>query len=372
MFKKSLMSAITVLMLMAVIVSGCSSPSETEAPSEPPAEEAPAEEVEEEAVTSEEKETFTIGYVVMNFTNPLYSDEMNIVKQLAEHIGGIEMIFKSCDSSLEKQVTIIENFIEQGVDLIIADPIDTKAAADVFDKASAAGIYMLSNSAPIPTKLESYYIDFPFEKYFGAVAYATFEALDGKGNVVLLQGQLGHPVNTQRQDGFDEALSHYPDIKVLDQQPSEWDAAIGLQVVENWITTYGEDLDAIIVMFDGVVPSIVELLKSKGLQDKILVAGNDGELNVLDYMTKGEVVADCIFGSSRSAAEAIYFANEILLGRNTQNSAPISMYVIVDDALKEKMLASDEVPDDLNYCTAQEAIDLFNNYATEYKEKYGY
>ena len=64
----------------------------------------------------------------------------------------------------------------------------------------------------------------PDNIYMGSVvAEAIFQKMGGKGNVIMTQGALGHTGAQGRAAGFKEALAKYPDIKLLAEDPADWD-----------------------------------------------------------------------------------------------------------------------------------------------------
>ena len=46
----------------------------------------------------------------------------------------------------------------------------------------------------------------------------------GKGNVAIIQGQVGTTPEQDRDKGFSEALAKFPELKVVAKQPSNVDA----------------------------------------------------------------------------------------------------------------------------------------------------
>ncbi len=53
----------------------------------------------------------------------------------------------------------------------------------------------------------------------------------------MTQGALGHTGAQGRAEGFKQVVANYPDIKLLDEQPADWDvtkvAALGLVLTKN-------------------------------------------------------------------------------------------------------------------------------------------
>ena len=62
---------------------------------------------------------------------------------------------------------------------------------------------------------------------------ALAKALNGKGNVVEIQGIMGTSVARDRSKGFNIAMAKYPAIKIVAQQTANFDRGQALSVMEN-------------------------------------------------------------------------------------------------------------------------------------------
>lgn len=88
-----------------------------------------------------------IGLVQINTTNSYYVGASEAFHKGAEDFG-YELDEQFAENSLEEEISIIENFIELGYDMIIADPQDAEALEDVFQKGRDSGVIMVSLRSP--------------------------------------------------------------------------------------------------------------------------------------------------------------------------------------------------------------------------------
>lgn len=63
------------------------------------------------------------------------------------------------------------------------------------------------------------------------------ETLGGQGDIVLIEGFVGHPANTARMNGVEEVLAEYPDINVVGRETGSWDQATGQQVMSDFLAS---------------------------------------------------------------------------------------------------------------------------------------
>ena len=358
--KKVLCLTLALLMVVVCLVTGCSTSIGTNGSGNAEAEKS------DQSATSvgaqaEGKNTDgakkKIGLVQINFTNPYYTGASEAFPEAADYFG-YELVEQSAEN-------IIEKYIEMGVDMIIADPQDAAALEEVFQRANDAGIPTIALRSPVSTSPYNCLIDHYYG--FNGVTYAVCEALGGKGKVLQMQGQIGHEASDSRTKGFEEAISHYPDIEILDSQPCDWDPTKAVAVVENWLTQY-DQVDAILSQTDGATPAIVTAVESAGRLNDIKIAGNDGELECLEDMVEGKIMAEAFFSSQRDGYHCMAYADAILRGDKVESTVYLPLYIVCSQEIQS--LIKKNVEAEFNMCTPEEAIDKQQNYAQEFQNYY--
>jgi ABC-type sugar transport system substrate-binding protein len=101
------------------------------------------------------------------------------------------------------------------------------------------------------------------------------------GKVLEITGDLGQNVGILRRDGFHDVLDQYTDIEVI-TKPGDWDAALGVQIVED-VLTANPDLDGIYMHSDAVyvegtmaVLERFDALNQRGEEGHIFLTAVDG------------------------------------------------------------------------------------------------
>src|SRR5665647_872467 len=112
--KKILSLTLVIVLVMAILI-GCAS----------------------KAPVTEEKKV--MGIILIDLTNQFFVDMVEGGDQAAADYG-VDVIWKSCDGNIDKQISLMENFIEQGVDCILVNPVDSASLEGVIKQASEAGI----------------------------------------------------------------------------------------------------------------------------------------------------------------------------------------------------------------------------------------
>lgn len=73
---------------------------------------------------------------------------------------------------------------------------------------------------------------------------ALAKAMNGKGNVAILLGDLANESTRDRTKGVEEVVAKYPNIKIVQKQTAKFTRNDAVDVVSNWMTS-GEDIRAI-------------------------------------------------------------------------------------------------------------------------------
>ena len=308
-------------------------------------------------------ETKKVGLVQINNTNSYYVGASEAFHKGASDYG-IELDEQFAENSLEKEIAIIENFIQLGYDMIIADPQDAEALEDVFQKGKDAGVIMMALRSPMTNANYNCLINH-YSGFYGSTM-ACFEALGGKGKVLLMQGQIGHEASDSRTAAFYDVLKLYPEIEVLDSQPCDWDPAKAVDVVDNWLNKYDE-IDAILCETDGATPAVVNAVTNAGRLGEILIAANDGEKEVLEYMVDGAVVSEAFFCSQRDGYNCISYADAILRGVDVEKTVYLPLYACCSPEVQALILEHQPgMLEIIGMCTPEEALGMVTDYAAEF------
>lgn len=268
---------------------------------------------------------------------------------------GVKSTWQSAEGSLEKQVSIIENFINQGVSAILIDPIDKNAVIPVIQKATAAGIPVITMGNKVEAG-SNYSTLYPDYDNMSMVARALGKSLGGKGEVALLVGSRGNSVSDTREKGFVETLKkEFPDIKVVGIEPTGWDAAKATNAAQTWLTTY-PDLKAIGCISDSLCLAADSVASSMGTQ--LLYGGYDGDAEMKPLIDDGKMVMDVLTGAYRVGYWNIAVAARLANGEKLPQDLYMPTYFVTSDATAAKLKADGLTFEYIN--TDKEAVEAKN------------
>lgn len=224
------------LVMAVAMIAGCApaatqAPATTEAPAAATTEVAAATTQAPVATTAAAPaKKFTIGvsngFVDSEWRTQMVQDIVDINKEYEAQGLTNDVVIENADVDVQGQIQQVRNLINKGVDAIIIDPNSNTALNDVFKEAKDAGILVIALDQEVSSPDA---INVVIDQKAWAEESANWLAtqLNGKGNVVVINGIAGTPGNEMRYDGVKEVFAKYPDIKVVNVINANWDQATG-------------------------------------------------------------------------------------------------------------------------------------------------
>ncbi|MCP2071975.1 UNVERIFIED_ORG: inositol transport system substrate-binding protein [Pseudomonas lini] len=218
---------------------------------------------------------------------------------------GVTLQFEDARSDVVKQLSQVESFISQKVDALIVNPVDTAATQRITKAAVAAGIPLVYvNRRPDDPKLPEGVVTVASDDLEAGRMQMQYLAdkMGGKGDIVILLGDLANNSTTNRTKGVKEVLAKYPGIKIEQEQTGIWSRDKGMTLVNDWLTQ-GRDFQAVVSNNDEMAIGAAMALKQAGTKKgSVLIAGVDGTPDGLNAIKKGEMAVS-VFQDAKGQAD---------------------------------------------------------------------
>ncbi len=214
--------------------------------------------------------------------------------------------------SPENQLQALQTISGEKWDWVQLHPAASDALKDGTDSVIAAGtplIVMDTRVIQDPVANAEYgHLTFlePDNIYMGStVASELFKAIGGEGEVIHTQGQLGHTGAQGRAAGFNATLANYPGIKVVDEQPGNWQvetvASLWQDLLQRFPNVKGGFFHS-----DDMALAARSVVEAAGMQDQVKIVGVDGLRNVCEAILADKMTASVINPSGRIHGGAIW------------------------------------------------------------------
>lgn len=259
---------------------------------------------------------------------------------------GYEIFEAISDQDDNKQFEQVRAAIARGVDGIIIVQTDANAVIPAIRAANEAGIPMVHFNRP-PAESDAYSVAIQADNqkiardavlYSCAVAKATGQT----HKAAILIGDLGDPNAIQRRDGFEEAVSQFPDvIEVVSRIPTEWNADTAFAGLTNALQA-NPDISFLFTSSDFLLPQIRQALRTAdkwnkiGEEGHVIFTGFDGFPLAYELMQDGYMDAcgvQNLFYETELAIQAIL---DMQAGEKPDKLLLDPGFAITQDNLMEK------------------------------------
>jgi len=177
-------------------------------------------------------------------------------------------------SSGSKQVGDVEDLMIKGINALVILPHNPATLQKVIEEAYSEGIYTVIVDRELATPAQDVFIAGDNAGLGRVGAQWLAEEMSGKGNIVVIEG-LQIPINTQRVDAFNDVMSAYPKINILDSQPGDWSTQKALAVMENFLQKHPK-IDAVWCQDDDMLKGVLKAIEESGRTDIKTVLGGAG------------------------------------------------------------------------------------------------
>ena len=267
-----------------------------------------------------------IGVSLLN----LYSEFIVMLDQAMEARAaelGVKLIVNDAQRDAARQVQQAENFIAQGVDVIILNPCEVDGSSPAVEKARAAGIPVVNVNSETRATPTAFVGSHDEESGRIAMDYIA-QRLGGRGNIVMIQGFLGQAAQIERAQGAREVLAKNPGLHLIADQTADWDRAKAMSLMENWIQSYGGRINAVFAHNDEMAIGALHALEQAHLKDKIPVVGIDAIGEALQMVKAGRLDATVFQDARAQGSTAVEVACRIVRGQPYDRQAFIPFRLV--------------------------------------------
>ena len=246
---------------------------------------------------------YVIG--VSQCSEDIWRDKLNneLVMSTYQH-DNVTLKFASANDNDRLQKQQIEQFIKEGVNLLIVSPNQIHTISSVIDKAYDAGIPVILFDRKTDSRKYTAFIGADNYEAGHEIGYFIGQQLEGKGNIAEICGLQASSPAIERNRGFMDALKSYPNVKVVARGYGDWIKESGVTAMDSILVQSKEPFQYVFAQNDRMALGALQSIKKhkvKGIKivgiDALPVPGGGME-NVRDgnleasyiYPTRGDSV----------------------------------------------------------------------------------
>ena len=289
---------------------------------------------ETETTTTEasgDAKTYNVGVAIYQFDDnfmTLYRNEIeSYFKTLETDDVKYNVTIVDGKNDMAEQSNQIDNFITQGMDVIILNLVPTSSADALIDKVVGAGIpLVLINREPLGEDGDESYkgiLDNPTVCYVGADARqsGTFQGEiiaelpdkgdlngDGKVSYIMIEGDPENIDAQYRTTYSIKALEEAIPVECLDDQVGNWAQAKGQEITANALSQYGDKIEVVFCNNDAMALGAAAAITAAGRKvgENIYLVGVDALDECQEMVKNGEMTGTVLndhIGQSHTAVD---------------------------------------------------------------------
>lgn len=309
---------------------------------------------------------FVIG--VSQCSEDTWRDKLNDELKMGEYLNDsliVKLASSNDDNVLQNKQ--VNQFIDEGVDLLIVSPNQLSAISKAVERAYDKGIPVILYDRK--TNSDKYTAFIGCDNYTIGKSMGTFIAqqLQGKGRIVEIRGLEGSSPALERHRGFMDAIKPYPGLQVVASEGGNWKEEGGIQAMKR-ILKQTQDFDYVFAHNDCLAWGAYVAARQMRVKRNYKYTGVDG------MATEGgglELVRDGIFEASylypTKGDEVIALAMKILKHQPYERDNYLSTSIITQaNAALTLMEARDAERQTHNLKTLHKQV---NQYLSDYNSQ---
>ncbi len=289
----------------------------------------------------QQTEIYKIGLVMKAASNPFFA-RMEEGARLAADSLKVELLVGAItqETDINQQISIVENMIVQGVQVLLITPADSKSIINVLKSAQDAGIRIINVDNRIDAetaRLAGLKIDcyVGVDNEVGGKMAGDYlvQLMGGRGKAAMLEGIRGVDNAEARKRGFLKAMEN-SEIELVASQSANWAQDQGLDVFTNMLQANPE-IKGLFCANDMMALGAIQAIEQAGKAGQIFVTSYDNLKAAQQSILQGKLQATIEQHPEKMGYEGVVLAWELLNGK----TIPEEKLIKLDLVTKENLLA---------------------------------
>ncbi|HUW64801.1 MAG TPA: sugar ABC transporter substrate-binding protein [Spirochaetia bacterium] len=233
--------------------------------------------------------TYTVAFLTANMPDPFYVSIYYGAVQEAKQLGNVKIIMLDAGgySNVSQQANQIDEAVADKVDAIDLAATSPAGTASAVARAWQAGIPVIGYTSATNGKT-AFYVGSSQQQLGEDQAKYMVQTLNGKGNVVMIDGPAGVSWAVQRSQAFKDYVAKYPGIHILAEKWGPSDRPTGMTTMENLLQTF-PNIDGVYTGSDANGDGVAAALVAAGKAGKIVLTTAVMEPDTKTYIEKGVI-----------------------------------------------------------------------------------
>ncbi|MCU4165881.1 substrate-binding domain-containing protein [Carboxylicivirga caseinilyticus] len=237
--------------------------------------------------------------------------ESEMYRELMFH-NDMKMIIKNAEDDADLQIKQIRELVAEGIDLLIVAPIEIDAIEPLLEEVYQSGLPVILIDRKINSDNYTTYVGGDNVLIGNTAGTYLVDKLKGQGEIIEILGSLNSSPAIERMVGFDNVISRYPGIKVIDKIYTNWNNKVVLDSLPSILQSHS-NIRAIYAHTDFLAAAASEVVRNVLPDKDVIIVGIDGSPEVgggIELVEKNIIDATLIYPTG--GKESIVLASRII------------------------------------------------------------
>lgn len=281
------------------------------------------------------KDTFTIGFSNCSQDTPFFANMTPIIEDYAKG-KGLEVISLNADNDVTKQNKDIQDLISRKIDILLINPVNEDGPSAGIEACNKANIPVITVDKNV-TKGNTAWVGRDNVEMGRLVGENLIELLGGQdkatGTILEIQGTAGSTTMMNRRDGFHEAITKAPGLKIVSSSYCDYDRSKAIPATQDLLQA-NKDVVAIFGHNDDMAIGAAQVCQEQGLKD-ILVCGVDGLMEAVLKIQEGKYASTSSNDPVLLGQTAVDTAIKVMNKENVESFVDAGTVVINEKNVEE-------------------------------------
>ena len=235
---------------------------------------------------AEDNSQYVIGFSSKDNSDTFVANITDAATAKAAELG-VKLLMYDARGDVNQQISDVETMIAQGVDAIIVIPQSVEGSAPVVAMCNEAGIPIIIDNGDIADKNYTAFVGCTDQQSGEILGQWFMDNLEEGSKICIIEGPMGQSGQVGRYAGL-QAVGVMDKFEILACQTANWKRDEAMALAEDWIVTYGDELDAIICENDDMALGALAACDAAG-RDDILIGGVDAIADAVQAVKEGRM-----------------------------------------------------------------------------------
>lgn len=221
-------------------------------------------------------------------------------EEIDKEIPGVNFQYFNAKNISQLQKSQADTALNNGACILVLGPVDAREASEIVQTAQEKQVPVIAYDRLIEDKDTAFYVSFDGVQVGELQGQYIVEQYQQGGyglkkgaKLVMINGDGKNDDNARRfYEGIYKALKPLIDrgdlLRVFDDYTPYWDGEIAGDRMEESLKKHNNDIQIAYVANDSMANGVIEVLRTRNLNGKVLVTGQDAKLFGLRNILKGD------------------------------------------------------------------------------------